>query len=125
MGKTASGQQPEKRWWVIEGAGTGKCFACFCVGMVELTAAFTALASSIGVHREKLDLSRYMVDPAPPDLAEWLDAEMHECDDYARMKVPGGWIYREYEAYNAGEQHSSVYVPVAGAAGITVIEESE
>jgi len=63
--------------------------------------------------------------PAPPDLAEWLDAEMHveqRLDKNAygpdsRTKVPGGWFY----AGGAGESAAAVFVPVAGSANITII----
>jgi len=62
---------------------------------------------------------------APPDLAEWLDAEMHveqRLDKNAygpdsRTKVPGGWFY----AGGAGESAAAVFVPVAGSANITII----
>lgn len=61
------------------------------------------------------------VRPAPPDLAEWLDAPQHMDDQTPiwcqRMPVPGGWVYT---LRTAGER-SSVFVPVAGAAGITVV----
>lgn len=62
----------------------------------------------------------------PPDLADWLDTPMHEYvplkQGASRLKVPGGWLYCNYEAYRAGEMHSTGSVSVAGASGITVWE---
>lgn len=54
------------------------------------------------------------VRPAPPELAEWLDGwKTLATNNY--MKEPGGWLWCNGAA--------AVFIPVAGAAGITVLEE--
>ena len=63
---------------------------------------------------------------APPDIAEWLDAEMGKGSSTARgydfgqiaNKVPGGWLYTTA----AAPALATTFVPVAGAPNITVIE---
>jgi hypothetical protein len=71
--------------------------------------------------------------PCPPDLAEWLDAKPH-ClyavnGGFMRQRVPGGWQYisverteHPSECVTTCSDHTSQFIPVAGAAGITVIE---
>lgn len=81
--------------------------------------------------------------PCPPDLVEWIEAEMLDYDSthdgyahgFGRMKVSGGWLYEthgvqnlnppeEYPNYNV-TTHAMQFVPVASAAGLTVLEATE
>lgn len=65
--------------------------------------------------------------PCPTDLAEWLDADFHgfvpQTTGAVRIKVTGGWIYRDGGVAPFGSAHTATFVPVAGAAGITILEE--
>ncbi len=61
--------------------------------------------------------------PAPGDLCEWLDAELHKWQlKPCRMAVPGGWMYLEIEEYNGGPFGGAPFVPVANAGGIIIVE---
>ena len=81
--------------------------------------------------RERYEVGPLTIRPAPPELAEWLEAEMHKSSKAetekgqlgtnTRTKVPGGWFY----AGGAGESAAAVFVPVALASGITVIKDGE
>ena len=59
----------------------------------------------------------------PPDLVEWIEAKLWEYsslpDDADFLtKVPGGWIR------DSVPSATSVYIPVAGAAGLTVLSDA-
>lgn len=71
------------------------------------------------VERAVSDRFCRIITTCPQDLVEWIESEggvklSVDCSVY-RYKVPGGWIYHYY--------NSSVFVPIAGAAGITILEE--
>lgn len=61
----------------------------------------------------------------PPDLAEWIefpsmwDDEPNFHGTVRRRKVPGGWLLVD----GAGDAAAMVFIPVAGSANLTVLED--
>ena len=59
--------------------------------------------------------------PCPPELVEWIEArdEAVQIVPYRtrcyRNRVEGGWVYNSFTL------HTETFVPVAGAAGLTVL----
>ena len=72
------------------------------------------------------------VRPCPPDLVEWIEritpAGNPAKEDYDYKRVPGGWLrdtYHEWPGENGGlggVSVASTFIPVQGAAGLTVLE---
>ena len=64
--------------------------------------------------------------PCPPDLVEWIEAEAHgQRGMYA--KCAGGWLAFMHAANGCDpsrECAAGAFVPVAGAAGLTIIGDS-
>ncbi len=118
----------DKQWYVTVGVPGGD-YACRTECSSQMRYAFcTQIKESFaGAIELEIDCNFINYRPAPPDLAEWLDAEMHNAVDAetnraqlgtnTRTKVPGGWFY----VGGAGGSAAAVFVPVAGASGITVI----
>ena len=70
--------------------------------------------------------------PASPDLAEWLDTPVETWVDRGgfsyRKREPGGWLYGESKQemrpdgrWSDAYTVAMCFIPVAGAAGITVL----
>jgi hypothetical protein len=76
------------------------------------------------------------VRPCPPEMVEWIEAEMHDYHEtnagIGRMKITGGWLYEVHDAQNLNPPeeypnynvvvHATERAPVAGAAGLTVLD---
>jgi len=130
-----------KRWYTTVGVPGGE----FARRAMSRDNACRLLAESLGLTRgyppDSINVTQIeqalrrgeddvLVRPASPELAEWLDATTHgqglgdggdcRCNPDSRWKVPGGWLYFG----GAGESAGAAFVPVAGAAGITVIGET-
>lgn len=108
----------DKRWFVTAGEQGGE---------YALKAATTDDAHK--VYEKAFGRSTYLR-PTPPDLVEWLEAELHSSSTLdrgaclsadARTNVPGGWLYFG----GAGESAAAAFVPVRGADGITVLTSEE
>jgi hypothetical protein len=80
--------------------------------------------------------ARILIRPCPPDLVEWIEAEDHDYHEtnagIGRMKITGGWLYEVHDAQNLNPPeeypnynvvvHATERAPVAGAAGLTVLD---
>jgi len=122
------------RWYTTVGVPGGE-YARWAMGWdnaVRLVAE--SLGASMGIPVNTINISQIesalrsgadgvSVRPASPELAEWLDTATHtgsEPSMMLRRKVAGGWI-----AHCGINEEFYLYIPVAGAAGITVIGETE
>jgi len=64
------------------------------------------------------------VRPAPPDLVEWIEEGFKQTPTHDwRYRCEGGWIYEIFNRENSQQVVGGVVVPVALAAGLTVLEE--
>lgn len=110
-----------KVWYMTVGYPGGEYAGRFegCKAFVNAVLALEKMiyiskeAESNGVHAR----------PCPPDLVQWLDDKPPHND---AIKVPGGWLYSLYEPpAHEGLVYPTSFVPVAGAAGITVLEAGD
>lgn len=106
------------KWYITIGIGGGE-LACKSNDPVTARSIITSWYEQMMKPFAGADLwATIAMRPAPPDLSEWLDKDLNDAGDQAewsRMKVPGGWIYQG--------GLTEIFVPVAGAGGITVISD--
>jgi|GEM_PF-6341765 len=63
---------------------------------------------------------------APPDLTDWLNGNPPPFPDGELSRAPGGWLaYAAHTVHGRSCSEALCFVPVCGAAGITVIREKE
>lgn len=78
------------------------------------------LADALGVETLRLR-------PCPPDLVEWIEAHVGNCvwkprADGRWYVSPGGWVR---DIHHGEGRWATAFIPVAGAAGLTIISESD
>lgn len=133
------------KWWITVGIPGGE----YAVKAEDLDAAWRLIWPAMGwsgnVPEKFADVCNmaraagtpveFKIRPCPPDLVEWIETEMHKWHHIGdsggwsgteRMKVEGGWRWREWESANEGFEFRACttdFIPVPLTANLTIIQE--